>query len=1667
MTKTTNRPPTSVLRSALPAVLLLVASGAAHALADGGDTTTLHADFPGMSSVHTEVRLPDDTPGTASGRRVAASWWKSDATSVEVEPGVYDVLIRQGGASRVYDDVDCTGTVCSVHVDAAQVEVLFDGMSSVHTQVRVTDGVAGTADGDLIARANWKSQSALIHALPGTYDLRVTKGAQTIVIDDLTCPGGPCTVDLDPPTLRVDFDGFSSVHTRVLLDDGIAGSAEGDKLLDSNWKRDFTEVRVLPGIYDLLLRKGSAEVVLDAVDCSNGDCEAALVPSELEVRFPGLWSVHTDVRVDDEIGDSATGGRHTNSGWKADSTLIPVFPGVFDVLISKGEASFVVDAVDCTGGYCEAELPVATLDVAFAGLRNVHTSVHMPDAVDNEATGSKLTASNWKTDGTRISLFPAVYDVLIRQGSVSAVFDEVDCGSGVCAVDLAPATLDVAFPGLSPVHTYVNKDDGIAGSATGDTFASSTWKSDSTSFKVFPTLVDLDLRHRASRIIVDALDCSGERCSASIAPVDLRVLFDGLSSVHTRVLIADGTPGEATGERVTDSNWKTNETSIELLPGDYDLLVRHGGASIIVDDVHCAADSGCLVDLAPPTMQVLFDGLSSVHTEVRLADGAPGTAEGERVTRSRWKTNQTAIRVLPGDYDLFIRHGGASMIIDDVHCTADAGCQVDLAPPTLQVLFDGLSPVHTDVRLDDGAIGSAAGEHVTRSNWKRDSTSVRVLPGVYDLYLRLGAASMVIDGVDCSAGDCVADARPATLAIAFPDMRSVHTEVLVDTADGSGERHTRRNWQNGSTEIRVFRQQFDLRLRKGPDSILVQNVDCTSGSCSVDGLIATLDISFPGLRGVHSSVHMPDGIADSADPDALFTKANWRNQQTLIPVFRHHYDLLVRHAVEEVFDDVDCTSGSCSIEVSGNVQARLVDGNGTPLVDKWLTAYEKLADGTLRKQQYGRTSADGRVHFTLPDLDAGSVYVLRTWNAFDRGKNYYSPLITSPGPIQFQITPDGNYPLDTTPPSVAIGSPAAGSTVSTSGFDLSGSAADNNELAGVQVTVAGAAGSTTQAVQVVGGQWLLHVSSSLLSAGPINIQAVAEDRARNQASARIGLEVIADSQPPSIAIDSHVDGEEVPETGLLLSGLVSDETGVAGLWATLDDSQLGRTIDAREVAVSSNGAFTLAVQAGQISAGSSIQITLEAADGDGNLATAGITLAVKAADGFGQQMINRITFGATPELLQLVDDDGALAFLDMQLNPADIDDSALEDALAEVDPTTLEELKAWQLTRMVYSQRQLNEVMTWFWENHFNTDINTKRNDADGVEHADSVAYELEENRLFRENALGNFQDLLWDSATSPAMLIYLDSISNVAADSNENYAREVMELHTLGVNGGYSDADVAGAAELFTGWGVQNGYFHFDEERHNPAGQTVYGLPFPPQPPGLGPGRGLMLLSYLARHPQTAEFICTKLVTLFVSDEPPTDLVERCATSFVANYSATDQIALVLREILTSPEFAEAQRNKIKTPIELVAGALRNLSADSDGSDLAAPMASMGLKLFEHPVPTGFSEVGSDWISSSQLIERIKWVNALARSEPTSASAGTWIDPVDLFASRGFETAEGIVHDLFRLTLADDYGPVELAQALAALNRDDGFDIADPSAEQRLRELIGIVLSYPQFQLQ
>lgn len=668
------------------------------------------------------------------------------------------------------------------------------------------------------------------------------------------------------------------------------------------------------------------------------------------------------------------------------------------------------------------------------------------------------------------------------------------------------------------------------------------------------------------------------------------------------------------------------------------------------------------------------------------------------------------------------------------------------------------------------------------------------------------------------------------------------------------------------------------------------------------------------------------------------------------------------------------------------------------------------------------------------------MFTVKTVNVFGKGKNYFAPWILGPGAVDFSISKNGDYSLDMEPPSVVIDSPAQDALVSHAGFSLRGRVSDNQSISKIVLSVISPTRGVTQAaVRDANGSWEFAVTKSMIAPGErVRIELYAFDRMSNKTSVNRDLRIVEDATAPLVTITSPENGASVSASTFVVTGTATDDTRVEQLLASVQDPVLGRIINQRPLQLfGDQGSWVLPID--QAKTGRKLTITITAKDLAGNLSREQIAVNTSISVLDPHQLMNRITFGATPALLDAI---GAEAFLRQQLDPDTIDESIFEGIKAKLGlPQKVSDFQYQQLMYGIHSKRQLLEVMTAFWENHFNTDVQKS-----------GLAAELAENQDLRQNALGYFRDLLEISAASPAMLRYLDGVSNRHEQPNENYARELLELHTLGVNGGYSHTDVTEAARVFTGWRLKDNAFHFSSWAHDYGEKTVLGRKFLP---GGGAEEGMQLLDMLAGHPNTARFICTKLLGLLVTDTPSKTFVENCAGGFLAS---NGHIGYVVELILYSPEFGDAQNfhNKIKTPLEFVIGMMRNFQATPAKWDSDRALRGMGAQLFRYPDPTGYSEDGLSWLNSHQLLQRIFFANKVA-ANPVRDYATHIAKPAKLFLQQGLTGAEDIVNYIFELALAGDYSQMGRQQALAILT-DDGmadFNIDAPDAEQKLRKLI------------
>ncbi len=423
-------------------------------------------------------------------------------------------------------------------------------------------------------------------------------------------------------------------------------------------------------------------------------------------------------------------------------------------------------------------------------------------------------------------------------------------------------------------------------------------------------------------------------------------------------------------------------------------------------------------------------------------------------------------------------------------------------------------------------------------------------------------------------------------------------------------------------------------------------------------------------------------------------------------------------------------------------------------------------------------------------------------------------------------------------------------------------------------------------------------------------------------------------------------------------------------------------------------------------------------------------------------LVNRITWGATPAELARLHELGTARYLQAQLHPdprarlpvavqqridaLSISRQSADDALAQqramrkdADPESRQQAQrdaraisrqraddtaSRAFYRALYSPNQLQEQMTWFWMNHFN--VYAAKNDI-------GTYIDQYEERAIRPRALGKFRDLLAATLRSPAMLVYLDNTQNAVGRINENYARELMELHTLGVKGGYTQNDVQELARILTGLGIRNpngppklrpelrgqlvqdGLFIFNPARHDYGDKVFLGHTIR----GAGLAEVDQAVDLLARHPATARFVSAKLAAYFMGDAPPASVIDKMARTFLAQ---DGDIAAILQTLFTSPEFAQSLKTGVfKDPVHYVYSAIRLAYADLPPIVNTRPglamLRQLGQPLNQRLTPDGYPQAQSDWAGSGQMTARFEVARAIAAGPQAFYRDGDDKGPVEL----------------------------------------------------------------------
>ncbi len=453
-------------------------------------------------------------------------------------------------------------------------------------------------------------------------------------------------------------------------------------------------------------------------------------------------------------------------------------------------------------------------------------------------------------------------------------------------------------------------------------------------------------------------------------------------------------------------------------------------------------------------------------------------------------------------------------------------------------------------------------------------------------------------------------------------------------------------------------------------------------------------------------------------------------------------------------------------------------------------------------------------------------------------------------------------------------------------------------------------------------------------------------------------------------------------------------------------------------------------------------------------------------------LLNRLSYGATPKSVADVRAMGITAYLDRQLDPDSIADPLMEEWLRR---NPIFEMAADELARLrngedrinyaliksmtqraIYSERQLLERMVEFWADHFNVPIG-------GAYALNLLPFQRD---VIRKHALGNFQTMLVATAKHPAMLEYLDNFTNIAGAPNENYARELMELHTLGVDGGYTEQDVVEVARAFTGWRVDwdtETEFFFDRRDHDTDAKTILGRRLPA---GRGIEDGLHVLNMLAYHPQTARYICTKLARRFVSDAPPASLVNALADVWMTTQG---EIKPVVRALFLSPEFAASQGQKLRRPLDFFIGSLRASGTEfKQAYVVEEKLAELDQIPYGWLPPNGYPDTAKDWISTQGMLTR--WNTAMFVTHEAHSGFEDRVEGVvsHLHARHAKPATVGeLVSLVSEYVFGEPLANADQQQFIAYASNNQGADtpLTTQLYAQKLASLYGMMLASPLYQ--
>ncbi|MEM7719350.1 MAG: DUF1800 family protein [Pseudomonadota bacterium] len=560
---------------------------------------------------------------------------------------------------------------------------------------------------------------------------------------------------------------------------------------------------------------------------------------------------------------------------------------------------------------------------------------------------------------------------------------------------------------------------------------------------------------------------------------------------------------------------------------------------------------------------------------------------------------------------------------------------------------------------------------------------------------------------------------------------------------------------------------------------------------------------------------------------------------------------------------------------------------------------------------------------------------------------------------------------------------------------------------------------------------------------------------------------------------------QVPDSGATLFGAVMSSSVFDIVNVAVSGSNRTATVDVGPT----TGQFAVRLFPEDFAGNSTVQVTLTGANSASTeVESAPVTYtltAMPAQDGVGQAL-SRLTFGATPDLYARVRSIGFTNYVEEQLNPDSINDAAFNAMNPNGILSPTEEnggrlqrsLVHYDIANAAFSEKQLQNVMGHFWANHFHA----------VTKDTNVYTQNIDDRQFYRDNAFGNFGEMLLYSARSPLMSQYLDNDQNRFRENrendgiNENYGREILELSTVGVEAGYTPVDVDMVSRVFSGWrytrtnpnanGVAATYaFQFFPEDHDPQDKLI---PFlntviAGRTGDAGVQEGEELITILANHPSTINRTCRKIVQLLVADDAPDAFIQACA----AAWGDGGDVDAMLRAILLNPAYAttaEYQRNKAKTPFEYAISVIRAFGARPDNPQeddfwtrFREAFSRAGQEYITFGLPTGLPEVSSAWLNSASMVAAYNSITDVIERRENYG-----IDLVTAINDAGLETAEEVAAYLLAVATADQYTLGEFDELVGVLKGEDG--IFEPRVQDETRALekaMGLIVVSPSFQLQ